>query len=189
MQVKTRAIALFLTSAAFSAVMAAPANAQATPNDRRAAAAANSTTTMPVTIPAGTPILVALDSDVSSASVNQGDKLSFHLVSDYSEFGHVLIPAGTHVRGSVSKVNRRSAGGKPGTVTVSVDAVRAIDGTRIPLRGTKAAVGKNRQGQASLLGVLTLGVGATKKGLSAVIASGTEFTVFTDATKTIVVAR
>jgi hypothetical protein len=132
---------------------------------------------------------VALDRDISSASVNQGDTVSFHLVSDYSEFGKVLITAGAVVRGSVAKVDRREAGGQPGTVTVSVRAVRAVDGTRIPLRGSKAAVGKNRQGQASLLGVLTLGLGATKKGLSAVIAAGTDFTVFTDATKTIVVAR
>jgi hypothetical protein len=57
------------------------------------------------------------------------------------------------------------------------------------LRGTAKTVGKNRQGQAAALGVLTLGIGATKKGLSAVIPAGKEFTVFTDVKRTIVVPR
>jgi hypothetical protein len=72
---------------------------------------------------------------------------------------------------------------------VQVTSVRAVDGTIVPLRGTTKASGKNRQGQAAALGVLTLGIGATKKGLSAVIPSGTQFTVFTDVKRTIVVPR
>jgi len=172
-----------------SMLAAVPLAAQSTPADARAAAAANSRTQMPVVIPAGTPLTVAIDEDLSSASVNQGQRVAFHLPSDYSEFGHVLIAQGTPVRGTVAHVARRSAGGKPGTVTVQVTSVQAVDGTRIPLRGTKKAVGKNRQAQAATLGLLTLGVGATKKGLSAVIPTGTEFTVFTDAQRTVVVAR
>ena len=168
---------------------AVPLTAQVTPGGERARAAANSSTEMPVIIPAGTPLTVAIDQDLSSASVSEGQRVSFHLTSDYSEFGHVLISQGTPVRGTVQHVARRSAGGKPGTVTVQVTSVRAVDGTRIPLRGTAKAVGKNRQGQAAVLGVLTLGIGATKKGLSAVIPSGTQFTVFTDEKRTIVVPR
>jgi hypothetical protein len=185
MYVPLRVIALLSAG-----VAAVSLNAQQpTGADKRAAAAANSPTEMPVIIPAGTPFKVALDRDISSASVNQGDTVSFHMTSDYSEFGHVLIKQGTVVRGTVAHVDRREAGGNPGTVTVQVRSVRAVDGTRIPLRGSKAVAGKNRQTQAAVLGVLTLGIGATKKGLSAVIAAGTEFTVFTDVTKTIVVAR
>lgn len=177
---------ILLLAATLAAV---PVGAQTTGADQRAAAAANSRTQMPVIIPAGTPLTVAIDQDLSSASVNQGQQISFHLTSDYSEFGHVLISQGTAVHGTVAHVARRSAGGNPGTLTVQVTSVRAVDGTKIPLRGTDKAVGKNRQGQAAALGVLTLGIGATKKGLSAVIASGTQFTVFTDAKRTIVVPR
>jgi hypothetical protein len=168
---------------------AASLAAQSTREDERAAAAANSQTRMPVVIPAGTPLTVAIDEDLSSASVNQGQRVSFHLASDYSAFGHVLISSGTKVRGTVANVARRSAGGNPGAVTVQVTSVRAVDGTIVPLRGTTKAVGKNRQGQAAALGVLTLGIGATKKGLSAVIPAGTQFTVFTDVKRTIVVPR
>ncbi len=122
---------------------AVPLLGQSTRADQRAAAAANSATQMPVVIPAGTPLTVAIDEDLSSASVNQGQEVSFHLTADYSEFGHVLIAQGTPVRGTVAHVARRSAGGNPGT----------------------------------------------QKGLSAVIAKGTEFTVFTDAKRTVVVPR
>ena len=180
----------YRTTVLLAAMLAAvPLAAQSTREDERAAEAANSATRMPVVIPAGTPLAVAIDEDLSSASVNQGQRVSFHLVSDYSSFGHVLISAGTRVRGTVAHVARRSAGGKPGTVTVQVTSVRAVDGTIVPLRGTTKASGKNRQGQAAALGVLTLGIGATKKGLSAVIPSGTQFTVFTDVKRTIVVPR
>jgi hypothetical protein len=168
---------------------AVPLSAQATPSGERARAAANSSTQMPVIIPAGTPLTVAIDEDLSSASVNQGQQVAFHLPADYSEFGHVLIAQGTAVQGTVAHVARRSAGGNPGAVTLSVTSLRAVDGTRIPLRGTTKVTGKNRQGQAAALGVLTFGIGATKKGLSAVIPAGTQFTVFTDAKRTIVVAR
>jgi hypothetical protein len=168
---------------------AVPLSAQNPPSGERARAAANSSTQMPVIIPAGTPLTVSIDEDLSSASVNQGQQVAFHLPADYSEFGHVLIASGTAVRGTVAHVARRSAGGNPGAVTLSVTSLRAVDGTRIPLRGTTKVTGKNRQGQAAALGVLTFGIGATKKGLSAVIPAGTQFTVFTDAKRTIVVAR
>ena len=177
---------IVLSAAMFASV---PLVAQSTRENERAAEAANSATRMPVIIPAGTPLAVAIDEDLSSASVNQGQRVSFHLVSDYSAFGHVLISSGTKVRGTVAHVARRRAGGNPGTVTVQVTAVRAVDGTIVPLRGTTKAVGKNRQGQAAALGVLTLGIGATKKGLSAVIPAGTQFTVFTNVKRTIVVPR
>ncbi|PYO76564.1 MAG: hypothetical protein DMD63_14095 [Gemmatimonadetes bacterium] len=168
---------------------AAPLTAQSTRADARAAAAANSRTEMPVVIPAGTPLTVAIDEDLSSASVNTGQRISFHLTSDYSEFGHVLISQGTAVRGTVAQSTRRKSAGRPGALTVQVTSVRAVDGTYIPLRGTTKVVGKSRQGQAAALGVLTLGIGATKKGLSASIPAGTQFTVFTDAKRTIVVPR
>jgi hypothetical protein len=166
-----------------------PLSAQNSQSGERARAAANSTTRMPVIIPAGTPLTVAIDQDLSSASVNQGQDVAFHLTTDYSEFGHVLIASGTPVKGTVAHVDRREAGGHPGVLTVSVTSVRAIDGTRIPLRGTTKVSGKNRQGQAAALGLLTLGIGATKKGLSAVIPAGTQFSVFTDTKRTVVVDR
>jgi hypothetical protein len=168
---------------------AVPLAGQTGGGGERARAAANSSTRMPVIIPAGTPLTVAIDKDLSSDGVNDGEQVPFHLATDYSEFGHVLISQGTPVMGTVQHVARRSAGGKPGALTLQVTSVRAVDGTKIPLRGTTKQVGKARQGQAAALGVLTLGIGATKKGLNANIASGTQFTVFTDTKRTVVVPR
>lgn len=59
-------------------LLAIPLRAQSTRADERAAAAANSATEMPVIIPAGTPLTVVIDQDLSSASVNQGDPVAFH---------------------------------------------------------------------------------------------------------------
>ncbi len=171
------------------ALPAVPLMAQSMGGGERARAAANSATRMPVVIPAGTPLTVAIDQDLSSASVNSGQRISFHLTSDYSEFGHVLISSGTPVRGTVVQSTRRKSAGRPGALTISVTSVRAVDGTNVPLRGTEKVVGKNRQSQAAALGVLTLGIGATKKGESATIPAGTQYTVFTNSKRTIVVAR
>src|ERR1700737_5442233 len=98
---------IVLLAATLSAI---PPGAKSPRADERAAAAANSTTHMPVVIPAGTPLTVAIDQDLSSASVNQGEPVAFHLTSDYSEFGHVLIKGGTPVEGSSSYVARTQAG-------------------------------------------------------------------------------
>jgi len=168
-----------LTTLLALALPTVPLMAQSTRADERAARAANSATRMPVVIPAGTPLTVAIDQELSSASVNSGQRISFHLTSDYSEFGHVLISQGTPVRGTVTQATRRKSGGRPGALTIQVTSVRAVDGTYVPLRGSEAPA----------LGILTLGVGATKKGLSASIPAGTQYTVFTDAKRTIVVAR
>src|SRR5450756_119969 len=118
MQKTFRAVALI--AATFIAV---PVSAQR--DSARMAAALNSQTQMPVIIPAGTPLKVALDRDISSESVNVGDTVSFHMAAAYSEFNHVLINAGEEVRGSVATVERRKSGGRPGVVTVSVKSVRA----------------------------------------------------------------
>ena len=89
----------------------------------------------------------------------------------------------------MTQATRQKSGGKPGALTIQVSSVRAVDGTYVPLRGSEKVVGKNRRSQATALGVLTLGIGATKKGLSASIPAGTQYTIFTDAKRTIVVAR
>lgn len=180
----------FRSIVGLAALLAAvPLTTQAQGGGERARAAANSSTQMPVVIPAGTPLKVVLDQDLSSEVVNGGEPVSFHLASDFSEFGHVLISQGTAVQGTVQHVARRKGAGRPGTVTVQVNSVQAVDGTKIPLRGTTKQVGKARQGQAAALGILTLGIGAGKKGLSANIAAGTEVTVFTNAKRTVVVPR
>lgn len=156
---------------------------------QRSVAAVNSQTQVPLIIPAGTPLTVALDRAVSSASVNNGDTVSFHMAADYSEYGHVLIAAGTRVHGVVSGVHRRKAGGVPGKVSVEALSVRTVDDQRVELDGSKGVKGKNRQSQAAVLGVLTVGLGGTKKGLSAVIPEGTQFTVYTATPVTVVVPR
>ena len=95
---------------------AAPLAAQTPREDNRAAAAANSRTRMPVVIPAGTPLTVAIDQDLSSQSVNAGQRISFHLTSDYSEFGHVLISSGTPVRGTGDECGSPEIGWKTRSV-------------------------------------------------------------------------
>jgi hypothetical protein len=156
---------------------------------QRTASALNSQTSVPLIIPVGTPIKVTLERNISSASVNVGDTVTFRMAADYSEYNHVLIADGTRVHGYVTHVDRSSAGGEPGNVTLNVESVHAVDGQWIPLDGTKSAKGKDRKSKAAVLGILTLGIGAATKGQSANIPAGTVVTVYTAADVTIVVPR
>jgi hypothetical protein len=179
----------FRSMVVLAATLAAvPLSAQNSQSGERARAAANSTTRMPVIIPAGTPLTVAIDEDLSSASVNQGQQVAFHLPADYSEFGHVLIASGSSVRGTVSHVARRSAGGNPGSVTVSVTSVRAVDGTRTAPRAprkSKARIVRVRQRHRRP----DVRDWRNQEGPFRVIPAGTQFLSLTDTKRTVVVDR
>ncbi len=57
-------------------------------------------------VPAGTRLRVALDTSVSSASSQRGDKVLATLASDVLVSGQVAIPAGSELRGRVVSVRK-----------------------------------------------------------------------------------
>ena len=132
-----------------------------------------------VNIRAGTPLKVKLERDVTSSTEKAGDTVTFRLAADYSKHRHVLISQGTKVYGVVSEAQPRSGHGKPGDITLSVQAVRAVDGQMIPLEGAKSKHGDSHHAESTVLHVLTLGLAKSKTGSTAVIPQGTEFTVYT----------
>jgi hypothetical protein len=78
---------------------------------------------MPMTVPAGTPIKVALDSEVRVRKV--GQPIHGHTVEPVYTFDKLLIPSGTTVTGKVSAID---------AVSKKVRTLDAMDGNFSPVR-------------------------------------------------------
>jgi len=90
-----------------------------------------------VTIPQGTPVIVKLKDTVSSATHKQGDLIALTVVSDVMVEGKKVIAAGTAVKGTVESAAKRFIAGIGGQIEISVNEVKAVDGTVVPLKFSK----------------------------------------------------
>lgn len=173
-----------------SVVMSTSALAQSAPAPQPAA---YNTTTAPVFAPvapaapavrdgqlaANTPVVIALNGEVSSRTHRLGDQFSASVASDVMVDGHVVIPRGTRAVGHVTRRVGKGSFGKAGKMEV---AFRYIDlgGRRIPVEGLHLQKG-NSKGGATAGAVLLAGAvgGFFVKGRSATMGEGREFTAHT----------
>ncbi len=86
----------------------------------------------PPTIPAGTTVVLQIDSEVSSKVAKEGDWFPIHLAEDVLIDGRLALPANTPGQGQVVHAARKGLAGKAGELII---AARYLDhdGTRIPL--------------------------------------------------------
>lgn len=98
-----------------------------------------------LTVPKGTPLQVALDSEVRIKKV--GQPLHGHLMQPVYAFDRLVLPLGTQIQGHISKIGKPS--GKqlawsilnadfspPRPIEVSFDQIVLADGTQLPLHVT-----------------------------------------------------
>ena len=128
----------------------------------------------PVVLKAGTTIVLETVNNLSSKEVTQGSTVDFKVVYDIKAGNTVVIPSGTIAKGQVSNVKRAAAIGKPGEITVTLNAINAIDGTLVPISGaSSSAVGKDKKALAIVCGIFTL-IGLIIHGEEAVLPAGTQ---------------
>ena len=162
----------------------------------------------PLVVPAGTPVSVALDTDVSTKTARIGDPVDAHVASAVVIEGRTAIPAGTRVRGLVSEVVSGSdrIGGTP-TLGLKFDGIELQPGRTVGISGTLHEQGKSDTGRdtakiagGALVGAIigkqigdnkgrliggllggAAGVAAAKKtGTEVTLPAGTSFTVVLD---------
>ena len=162
----------------------------------------------PLVVPAGTPLSVALDADVSTKTARIGDPVDAHVASAVVIEGRTAIPAGTRVRGLVSEVVSGSdrIGGTP-TLGLKFDGIELQPGRTVGISGTLHEQGKSDTGRdtakiagGALVGAIigkqigdnkgrliggllggAAGVAAAKKtGTEVTLPAGTSFTVVLD---------
>jgi hypothetical protein len=108
-----------------------------------------------VTIPQNTVITVETLYPVSSADFKVNNSIAFSVVRPVYADGILLIPRGTVARAKIVKLKKAGSFGRGGALTVEMEHILAIDGTRIPVQLTADAEGGNRAG------VLAVGAAAT----------------------------
>ena len=83
---------------------------------------------------------------VSSASFKLNNTIAFSVVSPVYVDGVLLIPRGTIARAKIVKLKKAGTFGRGGALTIEMEQIVAIDGTRIPVQLTAEAEGGNRTG-------------------------------------------
>ena len=127
-----------------------------------------------VVLKAGTPINLETITQVTSKRASLGTVVDFKVMNDVRVGNTVVIPAGTIAKGQVSSVNRASALGNGGEITIALNYINAIDGAMIPVSGgTTSVIGKDKKGLAIVCGLCTL-VGFLIEGKEAEIPAGTQ---------------
>jgi hypothetical protein len=108
-----------------------------------------------VTIPQNSVITVETLYPISSADFKVNNSIAFSVVRPVYADGVLLIPRGTVARAKVIKLKKAGNFGRGGALTIEMESIVAIDGTRIPVLLTAGAEGGNRSG------VLAVGAAAT----------------------------
>src|SRR6185369_5986861 len=99
-----------------------------------------------VTVPQGAAVTVETLYPVSSASFKLNNTIAFSVVRPVYADGVLLIPRGTIARGKIVKLKKAGTFGRGGALTIEMEQIVAIDGTRIPVQLTAEAEGVNRTG-------------------------------------------
>jgi len=108
-----------------------------------------------VTVPALTPLYVAIDEEISSKKNKNGDRFPIYIHEDVRVGEVVVIPAGSRGEGEVIHAAKSSLGGKPGELIVTARFVR-VDDREIRLRSLSlGAKGTDRSDTALAASVVT----------------------------------
>jgi uncharacterized membrane protein len=138
-------------------------------------------------LPAGTPVFLVFPDAVTSESASDGQMVALRVTRDVRVGDAVLVRAGSSATAKVTGVRRPAGWGEPGSLTVYVSEVVAVDGQTIPLSATQGARGQDKQSSAAVTGIIA-GLlclpsalwGFAIKGDEGRIAPGTEVKAYTE---------
>jgi hypothetical protein len=141
-----------------------------------------------VQIPDGTKIRVRLEYPINSSTVEEGQTLSFSVADSIRVGNSTVVAQGAGATGTITQSQGRRRMGRSGKLDFSIDRVRAVDGSWLPVRYTLT----KKEGNNAMLktGVTTGILAATfwpaapfallMKGKDATVPKGAMFEVFTD---------
>ena len=88
-------------------------------------------------IPKGVVLKVELTKELSSKKSKVGDAVPLKLVENLIVNGVIVAPAGSDVKGVVTKARKAGGLGRGGKLEFTIVSVKAINGVEIPLQYTK----------------------------------------------------
>lgn len=102
---------------------------------------------MKVKLREGTGILIESLYPVSSADVQEGSEVTFVVVHPIYIDGVLTVMRGAIAKARVVSAKKAQTWGRAGALTMEMQHIVAVDGTRIPVKLSLAAEGDNRAGQ------------------------------------------
>ena len=147
-----------------------------------------STTPTSVTvIPERTEVFLAVEDDMKSGDIKEGEEVRYTVSRDVSDpQSHVLIKAGWPAYGVVNQSKRRGIFGKSGKLAFSCDYILAPDGTKIALRGKAInEYGRDNRTASVLTAIFFSPVGALINGKDVTVRKGDLYKMYVDKTVTL----
>ena len=126
-----------------------------------------------VEVPLGTPIELAFESTIHPSTATIGQKVYLLVTRDVEVDDHIVIKEGARAIGEVTQSTIKGNVGKPAVIGITLRNVEAVDGTQIPISGTKVIQGEDKQSNALIITILCCVLGLLMKGGDAEITQGT----------------
>ena len=145
LKVRALSAAIALAGAACASSGTSNASTQPEPQVRSQAPAAPTTVneSAPGTLPVGQEVDVRLRTTLSSETAAVEQRFETTTVSDLTQNGRVLVPAGSVIRGVVSDVDKAGRIDRDGSLTLSFDQL-TVNGREHDIRGSATQVYESR---------------------------------------------
>lgn len=131
-----------------------------------------------VTLRDGTPVILSLTEQVSSETHHTNDIINMAAARDVEVDGVVVIRVNAPATGRVTWCEENGRVGQAGKLQISVDQVKAADGSTVNLKATLGSKGKDKETQSVALGVVCCPLFLLEKGEHAVYPPGTEIKAY-----------
>lgn len=126
-------------------------------------------------IPKGTILQVELTKELSSKKAKVGDAVPLRMVENLIVNDVIVVPAGSEVKGVVTKARKAGGLGRGGKLEFTIVSVKAINGVEIPLQYTKVEHGTNDGGAVAVVALVSIVGGIFMKGKNVVFNEGLKF--------------
>lgn len=133
-----------------------------------------------VKLPTNTRIKLSTMDNISSDINSAGEEISLQVAENIAVNNKIVIPAGTVAVGNIVSLDKRSFLEKGGRISVELLYTTAVDGTRVPLRGTYTTAGASKIGKMLALSLIITPLFLLMRGDHAVMAAGTKINGYID---------
>lgn len=108
--------------------------------------------TSQVKLEEGTEVRLKLMQAINSGTAQAGQTISFQVLDEVKVDGAVAIAEGAPAWGTITEAEGKKSLGRGGKLSIQIDYVKAVDGTKVPLRASSVNQGK---GRGATVGVAT----------------------------------
>ncbi|MBD3879376.1 MAG: hypothetical protein SR1Q5_06805 [Quinella sp. 1Q5] len=126
-------------------------------------------------IPKGTILQIELTKELSSKKAKVGDAVPLRLVENLIVNDVIVVPAGSDVKGVVTKARKAGGLGRGGKLEFTIVSVKTINGVEIPLQYTKGEHGAGDGGAVAVVAFVSIVGGIFMKGKNVVYNEGLKF--------------